>query len=387
MPIARIIDREDTDVANIVTFHMIQLTPHVERRAVAKDLAEKMWPGAFISLDSMEVLSTSNAELSWMQHICQPRRLHGYAVRLKVERAIQEFFDQRGFLATRTPLLVPAPGTDPLCPAFKVHGKNGSQYYLPGSPEFAMKKLLAAGLGPIYQLSQAFRDEPASATHLPEFTMLEWYRAGTLQDIMNDMESLCQSVAKSLFGDTYCLQDDTKIRLDGPWPKVRMETLFKNIGIDLMHDDLIMHAKKLGLMPNDSWDDTFFLIFLNCIEPKLPKTPLFITHYPASQAALAKIVHDNGTWADRFECYIGGVELANAFHELTDVKEQEARFIQELAPPDDLLLQALEEGIPPSSGIALGVDRLIMFMAGESDIHFTQLLGPHNTPKVTWKRR
>lgn len=350
-------------------------------------------------------LLTSNrsGKTPFTDHVQNPRRQHGMKIRTQVEKGIHEFFEARDFLHTRTPLLVPSPGMEPHIRPFQT--QQGP--YLPTSPEFAMKRLLAGGLERIYQICPAFRFEPFSRTHFPEFTLLEWYRAyAGWESIMQDTEELLFSLAQKLHGRRMIQFQNQKIDLQPPWPRLRVVDLFEeHTQIDLRQnqslEQLTESAKKLGIhvsqsseqnQTEDSWDDLYFKIWLDHVEPHLPNDrAVFVTHYPASQAALAVTTQDPDglVWAKRFEAYAGGIELANAFEELTDPVEQRNRFEKDMdlreavygdsfprTPLDEGFLTALEEGLPPSGGIALGVDRLIMLLADEPDIEFTHWLPP-----------
>ncbi len=261
-----------------------------------------------------------------------------------------------------------------------------------------MKRLLVGGLERIFQICPAFRYEPVSNTHQPEFTLLEWYRAySDYEQIMRDTEELFESIAMKLFGRPVIPFQGNEISVKTPWPRVKIRDLFlEKSGVDLVKSpavaDLRRECSRLGLQwaEPDTWDDLYFRIWLNLIEPKLPSDrAVFVTRYPASQSALAVIDADpdGSRWARRFELYAGGLELGNAFEELTDPVEQRARFIKDMdlreqtygaefprSPLDEDFLFALEEGMPPSGGIAVGVDRMVMLFANETDIAFTQWL-------------
>lgn len=330
---------------------------------------------------------------TWKSHTKDPRRLRTMNVRREMEKTLRTYFERHGYLEVQTPLLVPSPGMEPHIRPFQV---KDEAYFLPTSPEFAMKKLLVGGLSKIYQLAPAFRNEPASSTHLPEFTMLEFYERGTdLQSLMIRVEDLICNLAR-------IVRPRTSIDLSPPWPQFKVKDLFQaHAEIDLTQTlssaDWREHLRRLSI-PEPSaeaaekmtWDDYYFLVWLNRIENKLPLTrPCFVTHYPASQAALAETTQDDSgyTWAERFELYAGGLELANAFHELKDPEEHVRRYEREMAhrkavygesfpstPFDEEFLAALREGLPVSSGIALGWNRLVMLFAGESEIQFTRWL-------------
>jgi len=251
-----------------------------------------------------------------------------------------------------------------------------------------MKKLLVAGFPKIYQLARCFRNgEAFEGRHNPEFTMLEWYRTGTdYVGIMDELEALVKEVAAKTVWKTVIERNGALIDLAKPWERLTVkEAMKRHTGIDL---DAAMDDKTLFLeflaghghvLPDDaSWDDAFFLTFLNEVEPKLGlERPTILYEYPVSMAALSKAAKDP-RYAERFELYIGGLEVANAFTELTDAKEQRKRLEEERAlrkslgktdyAPDEDFLSALEEGMPEAGGIALGFDRLLMLILGEDDI-------------------
>jgi lysyl-tRNA synthetase class 2 len=280
------------------------------------------------------------------------------------------------------------------------HEDKNRHAFLPTSPEFAMKRLLVGGLEKIFQICPAFRDEPHSVTHHPEFTMLEWYRAyAGYEDIMRDTEELFESLAMKIHGRPVILWSNQgqvqEISVKAPWPKLRVRDLFQDlVSVDLVKcsdaASLARECKRLGLpadLTRETWDDLYFKIWLNEIEPKLPSDrACFVTRYPESQAALSVIDSDpdGSRWARRFETYAGGLELGNAFEELTDPIEQRRRFVKDMdlrtelygeafpkSPLDEGFLGALAEGMPPSGGIAMGVDRIVMLFADEPEIDYT----------------
>jgi lysyl-tRNA synthetase class 2 len=334
----------------------------------------------------------------WSERTLEPRRLKALKIRQAVESGIRDFFSKQDFLETKTPLLVSSPGMEPHIRPFTVerpkHFGSGSTY-LPTSPEFAMKKLLVGGLERIFQICSAFREEPNSITHSPEFTILEWYRAyAGYEQIMEDTEKLFESIAIKLFGKPALSYQGKELSVKTPWPRLKVRDLFmKHAEIDLVRsnsrDALASECKRLGLtfQENESWDDLYFKVWLNLIEPKISvDQAVFVTRYPKSQAALSVVDQDSdgSEWAKRFEVYIGGLELGNAFEELTDPQEQRVRFEKDMQfrhevygaefpknKIDEEFLGALAEGMPPSGGIAVGVDRMVMLFADESDIDYT----------------
>lgn len=282
---------------------------------------------------------------------------------------LREFFRQRGVLEVDTPLMSRAAATDPHLHSFVVES-SGEPYYLQTSPEFAMKRLLAAGSGPIYQLCKAFRQDEAGRNHNPEFSMLEWYRPGFDEAaLMEEVEALVR-----------CCQLSGRTPL-APFARRSYRSLFRErLQLDPFSCELAqLRARAVELLEvsdlGEHRDDWLQLLFTHCIEPHL-SGGVFVTEFPASQAALARIDTDaeGVPVARRFELYIDGVELANGYRELTDAREQARRFREDnarrraaglpLMPEDQNLLRALESGLPDCSGVALGFDRLLMLASG-----------------------
>lgn len=284
---------------------------------------------------------------------------------------IRTFFAERHVLEVETPVLSHSTVTNPhigSIPAlFKAFGASEEKtLYLQTSPEYAMKRLLATGLGSIYQMNKAFRQGEIGHIHNPEFTMLEWYRLGfDHHQLMDEMDELLQIILKCSPADRISYTDLFKQHLEIDPHEVNVATLVK-----------CANSKNIslsGALPDrDVWLD---LLWTHCIEPVVgQEKPIFLYDFPASQASLSKVRQENPPVASRFEVYFKGVELANGFHELQDAAEQAKRFNQDLAyrkehglaemPVDQRLLAALENGLPDCAGVALGVDRLIMLALG-----------------------
>ena len=274
--------------------------------------------------------------------------------RARVLRQIRAFFDARGFTEVETPVRIPAPAPEPHidCPP-------SGDWFLRASPELQMKKLLAAGMERIYQIGPCFRAGEKGRRHNPEFTMLEWYRANAdYNDIAVDMEALVGEVLRTT-GTTGILPVATST----PFTRLTVREAY---------------LRWAGWDPVEAWDqDRFDFDMTTKIEPNLPKEPLFLTDYPAPAASLARLKADDPRMAERWELYVDGLELANAFTELTDPIEQRRRFECARAerrtlgeadyPLDEAFLDALAR-MPPSGGVALGVDRLVMLACGARDI-------------------
>ena len=307
---------------------------------------------------------------TWQRIKNDPKLMDKYLIREKVIDTIRAFFKDQTFHEVFTPILVPIPSIEPNLEVFQTELRTSKglkrQGFLIMSPEFSIKKLLAAGIGDCFEITKCFRnEEEISSLHNPEFTMLEWYRVGAnYQDIMRDFENLFLKIVGkdklSYQGEIY--------DLTLPWPRISFKEAF---------------AKFAGPKIEDVKDEDFYQIFFNEIEPKLRKSgrPAIIYDYPISQAALARPKTSNPKFAERFEVFLAGVELGNCFSELTNAGEQKKRFERDLAerkwqgkteyPIDEDLIEALKEGLPEVSGIAVGVDRLVMLAANVSSISET----------------
>ena len=239
---------------------------------------------------------------------------------------IRDFFLKKEFIELRTPTLVPSPGLEPFLDPFKTKlnlGRLTQDLYLPTSPEFHLKKALTLGFERVFEFKECFRNGELSGTHQPEFLMLEWYRAyQATESIIEDVIWLFEEIQKS-FRPESPLEKVMVFKMEDLWKDVLNFTLKSSATID----DLTPLARDLKIGGDEKdFDDLFNLIFLEKIEPALKKlkAPVIIWHYPPSQAALARLTPDG--WADRFEVYWRGLEIANAFHELNNFEEQELRF-------------------------------------------------------------
>lgn len=329
------------------------------------------------------------------------------ARRSRMEAALRRWFLEADFTEVATPALQVSPGNETHLKAFPTRltdpfGGTDRPLYLHTSPEFAMKKLLAGGMGRIFQTARVFRDGEAGPLHSPEFTMLEWYRApGTLDHIMADTEALLAAAAE---GEPLRWQGHP-VPADGPAERLSVEEAFRrHCGfsvLDTIADPfdpdpdpapLIARAADLGIdcPPTDRFEDAFFRLFLARIEPNLGRDrPTFLHAYPAALGALARRDPDDPRVVERFEVYVAGLELANAFGELTDAAEQRRRFEHDMAlkeqlyatryPIDEDFLDALPH-LPECAGIALGIDRLAMLASGADHIH--QVLWAPVTPQA-----
>ena len=317
-------------------------------------------------------------------------RLPALRRRARLTQATRAFFDARGYLEVETPYAVPVPGEEVHLRAFRTEhiGTDGARtpLWLHTSPEFAMKTLLVAGAGPIFQLARVWRNEEGSQTHAPEFSMLEWYRPdASLDGLMDETEALLRAVLPPV---VRCRGIEASL---AAFDRLTMAEAFTRwVGADVLGTagDAAALAAQAGARLRDceEWEDLFFRLLLERVEPQLGRDrPTFLTHWPAAQAALARRDPADPRAALRFELFVCGMELANAFEELTDAAEQRTRFAADRARrealygpgwgTDETFLDALAFGMPPGSGIALGFDRLAMIAAGMDDIGQVQWTG------------
>jgi len=281
-------------------------------------------------------------------------------LRARIIQSIRRFFIEQGYLEIETPHLIPAPA-----PEVHIDAMKAEDRFLHTSPELCMKRLLSAGYPKIFQICRCFRHGERGELHLPEFSLLEWYHAGIdYMELMDECEKLILFTAHDQgFGNTIeYLKKEIDLRT--PWDRISVKEAFRRFAsIDM--------EKVLG-------SGRFDEIMVKEIEPRLgiPK-PTFLYDYPATLAALSRLKENEPGLAERFELYMGGLEMANAFSELTDVLEQKARFVRDLKqrkqlgktvyPVPEKFLKSLPH-MPPSAGIALGVDRLVMLFANKSRI-------------------
>jgi lysyl-tRNA synthetase class 2 len=282
-------------------------------------------------------------------------------LRARIIRAIRARLDDNGFLEVETPQRIAAPA-----PELHIDIEPSGDRFLIASPELQMKRLLAAGYERIYQICHCFRRSEHGALHQPEFTMIEWYRAGAgIDRLMTDCEELLGAAARQI--DSFPI-------VAGPRGPVDLTPPFERIDLGDAFE------RTAGWRPDSAPDpQRFDLDLTEKVEPALPADrPAFLIGYPAAMASLARLDPQDPTRAERFELYAGGLELANGFAELTDADEQRARFTDEaaarsragkpVAPLDERFLAALAAGLPDCAGIALGIDRLVMLLTGAGSI-------------------
>ncbi len=309
--------------------------------------------------------------------------------RARLHQAIRTYFAQESFDEVETPCMVPAPGMEPHITAFEVpfvpetpEGRAAT-LYLHTSPEYAMKRLLAEGFERIYSLARVFRNGEIAPHHNPEFTMLEFYRANAdYGSLMRDLEEILLRGGRAVAQAEAVEVEGRRIPLARPFERLTVrDALFTRTGLDLRElttgPALRAAAEARGHRVSDSatsFDDVFFQLFLDHVEPTLGMDrPTFLIEYPASMASLSRLKPTDPSVAERVELYVGGLELANGFSELTDGPEQRRRLVEEqewrrangrpVYPLDEAFLEAVGH-MPPSAGVAVGLDRLLMLYLG-----------------------
>ena len=294
-----------------------------------------------------------------------------WKVRQSLMRRVRAFFESRGVLEVETPIISNAGGTDPQLDYFEVEGKR----YLMTSPEFHMKRLLAAGFGDIFQITKSFRKDEFGSHHNNEFSMVEWYRVSMPQEkLMDEVEALVSEILGKQINARRTRWIDAFRNYAGVDPLVAAD---KDFVAACKSHNIPLPADPTDMSREDWWD--YLMAF--AVEPALAKNgPEFILDYPQSQAALAQtyVGEDGHTWARRFELFVDQVELCNGYTELTDANEQRRRFNADLeirrsmGKPqptlDENFLEALESGMPACSGVALGLDRLFMLAMNKKEI-------------------
>lgn len=343
---------------------------------------------------------------TWEKLKANPQLFRRYFLREKILILIREFFASRGFHEVEAPLLAPALPAESYLEVFETNlldrKRNTYRSFLTASPEMFLKKLLVAGIGNCFSLCKSFRNHELSNLHNPEFTMLEWYRVNAdYQDLMIDTENLFIFIAENLNKSINLIYQNKKIDLTRPWEKLTMTEAFnkyakldltKILTLQLITD--VAKARGYSVSQKNTWEEIFHQIYLNEVEAHFGQgKPTIIYDFPAQMAALAKKKANDPRFAERFEVFVAGLELGDAYSELTDWKEQEDRFKNESKermrlgkidyPYDRDFIAALKSGLPKCAGLALGVDRLIMLFANTATIDEI-LFFP---AKEMWKQR
>jgi lysyl-tRNA synthetase class 2 len=350
--------------------------------------AARAWrPGDIVDIDRGAVLRSfggGDYPAPGSEVMRLPRgRLDKLRARATALATVRDVFAERGFLEVETPLLVPSPGLE-----IHLDAVEAGAGFLITSPEYQMKRLLAAGFEKIYQVCKCFRANERGPHHASEFTMIEWYRAfAGIDSIVDDTEQLVAAVVRAVSGGAHARVGGRAIDVTPPWRRLTVRGAMEQYaGISVDGEEpaaeLVRAVRAAGIDVADgtAWDDAFFAAFLARVEPALAALDhaLILEDWPAPLAALARRKPEDPKTALRFEAYVGGIELANAFDELTDADEQRARFVEDqrvraergrsVYPIDEKLIAALREGLPASAGIALGFDRLVMLATGAETI-------------------
>jgi len=337
--------------------------------------------------------------MSHILHISKNKQ--NLEIRFAIIRLMREFFWSQGFTEVETPLILRLPGQEPNLSPMKisVHDENGKTFdgFMHTSPEYAMKKMMTCGFDNIFSVCKCFRDyESFGGTHNPEFTMVEWYRAHKdFYALMDDTEQMVKYIVEGLkklnilrpIGGSTVEAERLKDYKIGDFRRMHMRDVWKEyVGVNLDDYLELEPMKKLcvergyDFKEDVHYEDFYYRIFMNDIEPHLGMdAPTFVHHFPTCMASLSKISTEDPRYAERFEIYIDGIELANAFTELTNADEQKDRLLHERAQRkemgrdvfdiDEEFIDALRAGMPDSTGIALGVDRLVQILTGCKNIN------------------
>jgi lysyl-tRNA synthetase class 2 len=310
--------------------------------------------------------------------IANPEVRRLFELRARTIAAVRSWLDAEGFLEVETPVLQPLYGGALARPFTTHHNALDRDLYLRIATELYLKRCIIGGIERVYELGKDFRNEGISHKHNPEFTMLEWYEAyADYQDAARRLEQLVAHVAQEVMGTTTIERDGEKIELTPPWRRVTLrDAISERAGIDIAADpsreDL---AAALGTEPDESagWGKLVDGLLSKLVEPEL-KQPTFLLDYPVALSPFAKRHREQDGFVERWEAFMGGIEIANAFTELNDPDEQRRRFEaqreetargdEEAQPFDEAFIEALEYGMPPTAGVGLGIDRLVMLLTG-----------------------
>ncbi len=305
-----------------------------------------------------------------------------FTLRARAISRVRGWLDERGFFEVETPVLQPLYGGALARPFTTHHNALDREFYLRIATELYLKRCVIGGIERVYELGKDFRNEGISPRHNPEFTMLEWYEAyADYEKTASDLEALVVDVANTVLGEPRIEREGRSIDLSAPWQRVGfVESIEAATGIDIEREDTLEKlAAAIGTEPEAGvgWGKLVDTLFSREVEPKLQE-PTFVMDYPLALSPFAKAHRSRPGSVERWEAFIGGMEIANSFTELNDPDEQRRRFEQQAAelaggdeeaqPYDELFVEALEQGMPPTGGIGLGIDRLVMLLAGVSSV-------------------
>jgi lysyl-tRNA synthetase class 2 len=314
--------------------------------------------------------------------IANPETRELFRTRAAVVAAVRGWLDGHGFLEVETPVLQPLYGGALARPFVTHHNALDRDLYLRIATELYLKRCIVGGLERVYELGKDFRNEGISYKHNPEFTMVEWYEAyADYADAAERVEQLVSTVANEVLGTTTIERDGTKIDLAPPWRRVTLrDAIGERTGLDLAdRPSREQLAEAMGVEPDDAegWGKLVDGVLSKLVEPELVQ-PTFILDYPVELSPFAKLHRSADGLVERFEAFVGGMEIGNAFTELNDPDEQRRRFEQQAAelrrgdeeaqPFDEAFLTALEHGMPPTAGVGLGIDRLVMVLTGAPNL-------------------
>jgi lysyl-tRNA synthetase, class II len=301
-----------------------------------------------------------------------------FATRARTVSEVRRWLDERGFLEAETPVLQPLYGGALARPFLTHHNALDRDLYLRIATELYLKRLVVGGVDRVYELGKDFRNEGVSQKHNPEFTMLEWYEAyADYEKTAHDLELLVCEVAERVLGTTSLQRDGATIELRPPWRRITLrEAIRERTGIDIAaHPSREALAAALGSEPDpaEGWGKLVDGLLSKSVEPQLVQ-PTFVLDYPVELSPFAKAHRSEPGLVERWEAFVGGMEIANSFSELNDPDEQRRRFEQQAAarkrgdeeaqPYDEAFVEALEQGMPPTGGVGLGIDRLVMILTG-----------------------
>ncbi|MCD6570778.1 MAG: lysine--tRNA ligase [Deltaproteobacteria bacterium] len=313
--------------------------------------------------------------------IVSPKVKETFLIRSRIIQGLRSYMDAKGFIEIETPMMHPIPGGATARPFITHHNTLDMDLYLRIAPELYLKRLIVGGFEKVYELNRNFRNEGISTKHNPEFTMMEFYMAyADFSDLMTFTEDMIFSITRDILGEDAIVYQGTKINLRPPWKRNTFRDAIVEIGgvPEKVLDDkagAIDFCKKRGieLSGDESLGGIEMLIFDETTESKLTG-PVFITAYPTEVSPLSRKSDEDPSIADRFELYIAGNEIANAFSELNDPVDQRRRFLEQMkqkdAPPeiDEDFIRALEYGMPPTAGEGIGIDRLVMLLTDSPSI-------------------
>jgi len=321
----------------------------------------------------------------YLDLLANPQVRRNFVIRSKVITAMRRFLDERGFLEVETPILQPLYGGAAARPFITHHNALDRDFYLRIATELYLKRLLVGGIEKVYEIGKNFRNEGIDAEHNPEFTAMESYEAyADYFDVMRMVEEMVAFIAREALGTTRIEWQGQQISLDPPWRRVTMrDVILEHTGIDILAASTLeqlraaIAARGLHIDQKPTWAKTVDEIFAEKVQPNLIQ-PTFVTEYPLELSPFAKRTPHNPRLVERFEGFVGGLELANAFTELNDPLDQLERFQEQASqraagdeeahPLDEDFIIALMHGMPPTGGLGMGIDRLVMLLTNQRSI-------------------